>query len=120
MPQWNNSNRRQRLPVDWERRRKRILKRDNWQCRHICDDGTRCPELATEVDHIRPGDDHREPNLRALCEWHHRQKSSREGSEARRALLAKMKAKYASTEKHPAQIAMEVKRGTARTDTEAV
>ncbi|WP_207391461.1 hypothetical protein [Streptomonospora litoralis] len=47
-------------------------------------DGRRCTRAATEVDHIKGKHDHRDQNLQALCEWHHRRKSSAEGNAQRR------------------------------------
>ncbi|WP_374205687.1 HNH endonuclease [Crossiella sp. S99.2] len=38
--------------------------------------------LATEVDHIVPGDDHRPENLQSICSPCHRTKSAREGGQA--------------------------------------
>lgn len=43
------------------------------------DTGDRCPELATDCDHITPGDNHDVANLQALCGYHHSVKSGREG-----------------------------------------
>jgi 5-methylcytosine-specific restriction endonuclease McrA len=48
---WEGSTRRERLPKRWPSIRRRILARD-WLCA-IC--GT---SPSTQVDHIRPGDDH--------------------------------------------------------------
>ncbi|MFD0276161.1 HNH endonuclease [Kitasatospora sp. NPDC127111] len=44
--------------------------------------GRRCSARATDVDHIVPGDDHSDDNLRSLCGWCHRQKSASEGGTA--------------------------------------
>jgi 5-methylcytosine-specific restriction protein A len=74
---WETSNRRQRLPVDWQKRRRHVLRRDRGVC-HVCG----LPG-ATGVDHVTPGDDHSLGNLAAIhnrpC---HAQKSSREGRAA--------------------------------------
>jgi 5-methylcytosine-specific restriction endonuclease McrA len=45
-------------------------------------DATRCGATGTDVDHIIPGDDHRDSNLQLLCTWHHRKKSAQEGGTA--------------------------------------
>lgn len=82
MPGWTSSTRRDRLPANWPTIRRRILRRDRHQCQVIKEDGTRCLEYATDVDHKQAGDDHRDENLQAICSWHHRKKSSREGGQA--------------------------------------
>jgi len=48
------------------------------------------------VDHIKPGNDHSNANLRAMCYWHHRRKSSTEGNQARTRLTQRRRA-----ERHP-------------------
>jgi hypothetical protein len=98
---WANSNRRARLPANWETEiRPRVLHRAGGRCEHTLR-GQRCPHPATDVDHIHRGDDHRDSNLRALCDWHHRQKSSREGVDARATLKAKLRR---PAERHPGLI----------------
>jgi 5-methylcytosine-specific restriction endonuclease McrA len=82
---WEGSYRRSRLPRDWQSRRARILRRDGYACQHREDDGRRCGRPATDVDHIVPGDNHADTNLRALCRWHHQRKSSAEGAAGRAA-----------------------------------
>jgi 5-methylcytosine-specific restriction protein A len=74
---WQGSTRRSRLPGDWERRRRSVLARDEI-CR-ICNDA-----LATEVDHIVPGDDHSLANLQGVCARCHAAKTRAEAAEARR------------------------------------
>ncbi|MCO1575349.1 HNH endonuclease [Crossiella sp. SN42] len=88
-PSWEGSDRRGRLPPDWPARRARVLHRDP-VCR-LCLDA-----LATEVDHISPGDDHDETNLHGVCQPCHRRKSSTEGATARREL-----GQYVSTRRPP-------------------
>lgn len=80
---WANSNRAARLPADWPARRQRILQRDGHRCTWN-EQGQRCTATTSlEVDHIHPGDDHTDTNLRTLCGPHHRRKSSAEGNAAR-------------------------------------
>nr|WP_030287073.1 hypothetical protein [Streptomyces catenulae] len=98
---WSTSNRRERLPVNWEKIRRRVLKRDSHRCTAADQYGVRCIEPASDVDHIRPGDDHREANLTSLCGWHHRVKSSREGAAAKAAARRRHGRKFRRTEKHP-------------------
>lgn len=76
---WEGSDRRQRLPFDWERRRATALR----DCGHMCQ-SPGCVGSASEVDHIIPGDDHSRRNLQGLCSFHHKQKSSAEGNSAQR------------------------------------
>ncbi|MFD9442173.1 HNH endonuclease [Streptomyces sp. NPDC060001] len=79
---WHSSTRRARLPADWPRRRRRILRRDAHSCQSRFTDGRLCGAPANQVDHIEPGDDHSDSNLQALCEWCHTRKSSSEGGRA--------------------------------------
>lgn len=101
MPGWQNSDRRSRLPADWPKRRRRVLIRDGHRCTHRSADGVRCSEPATDVDHIVPGDDHRESNLRSLCAGHHRAKSSAEGARAQAAQRRRIDKRFRRTEDHP-------------------
>lgn len=74
---WDSSSRRERLPGDWFRLRRRVLR----ECDGVCEmrlDG--CLGTATEVDHIRRGDDHSRENLRGACRRCHAVKSSAEGN----------------------------------------
>lgn len=95
---WDGSNRRARLPKDWKSRRIAVLNRDGRRCRVLSEEtGMRCTEVATEVDHIHPGDNHDLHNLQAICSWHHAKKSSAEG----RAAKIKIEPRYRKPEKHP-------------------
>ncbi|MFJ1932632.1 HNH endonuclease [Kitasatospora sp. NPDC088160] len=98
---WATSDRRARLPADWPRIRFRVLVRDGHRCTAKDQYGDRCIEPATDVDHIRPGDDHREVNLQSLCGWHHRVKSSREGAAAKAARRRRNDRRFRRTEEHP-------------------
>ncbi|MGZ2360741.1 HNH endonuclease [Streptomyces sp. 372A] len=101
MPYWSSSDRRSRLPKDWPQIRVRILRRDGHRCTARNDYGARCAEPATDVDHILPGDDHRESNLQSLCGWHHRVKSSQEGAAAQAAIRRRHNRRFRRTEEHP-------------------
>lgn len=96
---WQGSTRRARLPKDWPRIRRRIIRRDKGVCVATYSDGTQCGLPGTEVDHIVPGDDHTATNLRLLCSWHHRHKSSSEGGSA--AALTRVRTARPTTT-HPA------------------
>lgn len=78
---WDGSTRRDRLPPTWATEIvPTVLARDSHRCQ-IQLPG--CTGTATEVDHIRRGDDHRLINLQGACEWCHARKSSAEGNAAR-------------------------------------
>jgi 5-methylcytosine-specific restriction endonuclease McrA len=47
------------------------------------EDGFRCHNAATDVDHIIPGDDSSLSNLQGLCNPHHLTKTGRENAAAR-------------------------------------
>ncbi len=79
---WSGSDRRSQLPRNWAAIRRRIIRRDEGRCTALYSDGRRCELPGTDVDHIVPGDDHRDVNLRLLCPWHHQHKSSSEGGTA--------------------------------------
>lgn len=101
---WTSSDRRDRLPPDWEKIRKRVLRRDHGVCQADSERrlGQSCGKPANQVDHVRAGDDHSEENLQALCEWHHNQKSGREGAEASRKARAQRATRFRRTEeRHP-------------------
>lgn len=76
---WETSTRRKRLPPDWSRRRRRILRRDP-TCQLLFDC---CTTVSTEVDHKDRGDDHRDRNLQGVCGPCHKRKTAAEAAEAR-------------------------------------
>lgn len=78
---WAGSNRRARLPANWHLIREVVLRRDGYICQWL-DRGKKCGDPANQVDHINPGDDNSLTNLRALCEWHHKKLSGRQGAAA--------------------------------------
>lgn len=81
MGAWQGSTRRSRLPADWATRVvPRILRRDRLKCQLAYEDV--CTGRATQVDHIKHGDDHRDSNLQAVCGPCHGRKSGREGGTA--------------------------------------
>jgi 5-methylcytosine-specific restriction endonuclease McrA len=83
---WAGATRRQRLPEDWELNyRLPVLSRDRWLCQI---NGPGCTRPATDVDHIKRGDDHSRQNLRAVCPTCHGKKSSAEGNAAKAKLKA--------------------------------
>ncbi len=97
---WEGSDRKARLPPDWEQRRRGALARCGGRCEFRFPNGGRCSRPATDVDHIIPGDDHSPENLQGLCGDHHARKSSREGNAARAAVVA---SKKRPPERHPGE-----------------
>lgn len=94
---WQGSTRKQTLPPGWWRIRGHVLNRDGHACQHVrYDTGNTCGAPANQVDHVGDRDDHSPANLRALCEWHHLQRSSSQGGTA-----AAAKRKKAQKQKHP-------------------
>lgn len=87
---WSSSTRAARLPPDWKRIVKRILRRDPLCiCRgeaEGCDlhPGRPCGAASTEVDHLRRGDDHDDSNLGGKCSRCHRKKTLLEALAARK------------------------------------
>ena len=88
---WAGSDRKSRLPADWPLLRRIVRDRSGGRCEVIKKNGRRCWDAATDCDHIVPGDDHSLSNLRDICTWHHRQKSSAEGNAAKAAYRAQLK-----------------------------
>ena len=98
---WNGSDRRQRLPGNWNMIRSSVLRRDGYRCQ-AGEPGDRCERRATDVDHITRGDDHDLSNLQALCKYHHGKKSAQEGSQAALAARARKASKFRrEPEVHP-------------------
>ena len=92
---WDSSNRKSRLPANWNHLRSLVLRRDSHRCQ-IGDEG--CRTIATDVDHIVAGDNHAPENLQAACSRCHNRKSSREGNTARR---KKAERRFRPVERHP-------------------
>jgi 5-methylcytosine-specific restriction endonuclease McrA len=82
--------RSEELPPDWEQIRQRVLDRDGGRCVwELAGSGARCPNDATDVDHIGSKRVHELWNLRSLCGPHHDKRTALQGAKeaaARRAL----------------------------------
>lgn len=66
------------FPKNWKAIRKRVLIRDNYECRGSDWNGDvylPCPQIATDVDHIHGRITNRLSNLQSLCRYHHRLKN---------------------------------------------
>lgn len=98
---WEGSDRRERLPANWPSTRRRILRRDGHRCTHTDIYGARCPQPATDVDHLVAGDDHRDLNLGSKCAYHHGKKSGAEGGAARAAAIRRHDKKFRRSDPHP-------------------
>ncbi|AZF98169.1 HNH endonuclease [Mycobacterium phage Cueylyss] len=83
---WESSDRRERLPSDWPRIRREVLRAAGHRCQIRYADV--CTGLATEVDHVRYRDE--ESPTQASCRPCHARKSAMEGV-AQRAKLRAMK-----------------------------
>lgn len=94
---WETSDRKSRLPREWPKLVQEVKTRDGGRCTWILPSGARCPRPGTDVDHIRPGDDHRLRNLRLLCHHHHECKTVKEAWAGR----ARKKPKGRPEERHP-------------------
>lgn len=73
---WERSDRRARLPSNWEALREVVKRLAGGLCQ-------RCGAPGNQCDHIIRGDDHRLENLMWLCVDCHRAKTQREANEAR-------------------------------------
>ena len=82
---WSSSDRREELPSNWDKLRQEALDRDGRRCRW-----SGCGQPATDVDHVRRGNDHRLQNLQSLCAWHHQIKTNQESAAERREQRAKL------------------------------
>lgn len=78
---WASSNRRSELPPDWERRRRRILRRDPLcQLAIVCGGAS----LSVLVHHAGDPLDHRDETLQGACEACHNVTIAQQSAEARR------------------------------------
>ncbi|PSL04119.1 hypothetical protein CLV30_106123 [Haloactinopolyspora alba] len=98
---WSTSDRRQRLPRNWRHIVARIRRRDKDRCQVRLADGSQCPNSYGAIDHIRNDDDHRDENLRVICDPHHAEKTGKESAAGRAANRRKQQAKFRRTEQHP-------------------
>ena len=98
---WDSSDRRRRLPPDWEALRRAALIRDDGECQWV-EGGVLCLRPATDVDHVQPSGPDVLTNLQSLCGEHHARKSGREGNAAMRAKRRQISERLRKPpEKHP-------------------
>lgn len=94
---WSTSDRRARLPRNWQQIRSAVRARAHGACEAEKHD-PRCDGIGTDCDHITPGDDHRIESLMWLSGPCHRAKTARETAERNRQ-IATLKRRH--TEQHP-------------------
>ncbi len=96
MSGWNDTDRKARLPGDWGRRVRAVMRRDQGRC-HVCGEPG-----ADAVDHILRGDDHALDNLAPIHQdvppYCHRAKTAAEALAVRHRMRAD---KTRSPEQHP-------------------
>ena len=97
---WSTSDRRQRLPANWEALRRQARHRAHVLCQAEQHD-PRCDGTGTDADHIAPGDTHRLDNLQWLSSPCHRAKTARETAARNRQAAA---LKRRPVEQHPGQL----------------
>lgn len=80
---WDTSDRRLRLPPDWEKRRRAVKCRARNRC-EAEQHAPGCDGIGSQCDHIVRGDDHSLDNLQWLSEPCHKAKTQREAQGAKR------------------------------------
>lgn len=98
---WSTSDRRLRLPKNWQAIRRQVIRRDRGRCQAIIH-APGCDGVGTEVDHIIPGDNHDLSNLELLSTQCHKAKTARESAQ-RNAARARLRLR--PVEQHPGLIA---------------
>lgn len=97
---WSTSDRRSRLPANWESIRRQVKAR----ARGLCQAATHvdaCDGTGTDADHITPGDDHRIENLQWLSSPCHDAKTNHETAQ-RNKLNAQLKRR--PVQQHPGKV----------------
>lgn len=103
---WSSSDRRSRLPKDWDTIVKRILARDDHRCRFLFPNKGRCPvREGLQVDHIVPSGSDDDSNLQTLCKRHHQMKTQRESAAARSA-RRELNKKFRRVDAHPGRLGL--------------
>ena len=97
---WSTSDRASRLPPDWPKLRAEALARDGHRCQARIHVRT-CDGVATEIDHIIPGDNHALSNLQSLSTPCHKAKTARENAARRQALARDLRR---PVESHPGRM----------------
>lgn len=95
---WETSDRRHRLPGNWQTIRRQVQARADGKCQATYHD-PRCNGIGTEADHITPGDDHSLDNLAWLSHECHKAKTARETG-----ARSKARSRKRAPEPHPGLI----------------
>lgn len=77
---WHTSDRRGRLPANWEAVRRQVAERAHYECQAKVH-AVGCNGVGTDCDHIVPGDNHSLDNLQWLSAECHKAKTARESAE---------------------------------------
>lgn len=97
---WSTSDRKDRLPPNWQEIRRIVKARAKGKCEaEVHAKG--CPGWGSEADHIIPGDDHRIESIQWLsgpCHW---AKTNRETAARNR---ERKTARYKPSEQHPGRL----------------
>lgn len=101
MSGWGDSDRKERLPSNWDALVRFVKERAGGRCEWRLPSHKRCPRPGTDCDHKVAGDDHRVENLQWLCPTHHGKKTA---FEAHRAKAKKKASRLRPTEDHPGRV----------------
>ena len=94
---WYTSDRRERLPKDWDTIRTQVKRRAGGRCEAKVH-ARGCDGVGTDCDHITPGDDHSLENLQLLSHCCHVKKTQAEAAERNHAWASMGRR---PSEKHP-------------------
>lgn len=97
---WSTSDRKQRLPHDWPKRRAAVKARAKGKC-EATTHAPKCRGWGSDADHIIPGDDHSMDNLQWLSGACHWAKTNRETAARNR---ERKTARYKPSEQHPGRL----------------
>jgi hypothetical protein len=92
---WSSSNRRERLPANWDQLVAKVQARANGKCEAKVH-APGCDETGSECDHIEQGDDHSLTNLQWLSTACHARKTRLDNGLPKRLAMA--------PERHPGRL----------------
>jgi len=94
---WETSDRKSRLPANWQAIRRQVKARARGRC-EATHHARGCGGWGTDADHIVPGDNHELNNLQWLSDACHRAKTATESATRN---TARKEARTKPTEQHP-------------------
>jgi 5-methylcytosine-specific restriction protein A len=97
---WSTSDRRERLPDNWEAIRRQVKTRAKGKCQATTH-AKGCGGWGSDADHIEAGDNHHLDNLQWLSRACHWAKTNREAAARNTARAA---ARYRPSEQHPGRL----------------